>query len=84
MLQHLYGILERPPVASRLPDVGVDDRPVLVRRIGGFVVLCTLLESAPRSTTRALTRHHDVLTAATTPGPVFPLPFGVDVPLGEL
>jgi hypothetical protein len=84
MLHHLYGILERPPVASRLPDTGVDDRPVLVRRIGGFVVLFTLLESCPRPTPRALSRHHEVLGAVTTPGPLFPLPYGVGVPAGQL
>jgi hypothetical protein len=84
MLHHLYGILERPPVASRLPDVGVDDRPVLVRRIGGFVVLSTLLEAGARPTPRTLARHHDVLAAVNSPGPLFPLPFGVGVPIGEL
>ena len=71
-------------MASRLPDVGVDDRPVLVRRIGGFVVLSTLLASCPRPTPRVLSRHDDVLAAATTPGPLFPLPYGVGVPVGEL
>lgn len=84
MHHHLYGILERPPVSSRLPDVGVGDRPVLTRRLGGFVVLFTLLESSPRATPCTLSRHHDVLAAAATPGPLFPLPFGVGVPLGEL
>ena len=84
MLHHLYGILERPPVASRVPDVGVDDRPVLVRRLGGFVVLSTLLESCPRPTPRSLSRHHDVLGAVVTPGPLFPLPYGVGVTTGEL
>jgi hypothetical protein len=84
MLHHLYGILERPPMASRLPDVGVDDRPVLVRRLGGFVVLSTLVEASPPPTTRALSRHHDVLVAAATPGPLFPLPYGVGVPFGDL
>ena len=84
MLHHLYGILERPPVASRLPDVGVDDRPVHVRRIGGFVVVSTLLESCPRPTPRALSRHHEVLGSVVTPGPLFPLPYGVGVPSGEI
>lgn len=84
MLHHLYGILERPPVASRLPDAGVADRPVLVRRVGQHVVLSTLVEATPRPTVSALTRHHDVLAAATTPGPLFPLPYGVGVPFGEL
>jgi hypothetical protein len=84
MLHHLYGILERPPVASRLPDVGVDDRPVLVRRVGGFVVLSTLVEATPRPTACALSRHHEVLAAVTVPGPLFPLPYGVGVCLGEL
>jgi hypothetical protein len=84
MLHHLYGILERPPVASRLPDTGIDDRPVLVRRIGGFVVLFTPVESCPRLSPRTLSRHHDVLGAVATPGPLFPLPYGVGVPVGEL
>ena len=47
MLHHLYGILERPSIASRIPETGVDDRPVLVRRIGGFAVLSTLLDATP-------------------------------------
>jgi hypothetical protein len=84
MQHHLYGILERPPLASRVPDVGVDDRPVLVRRVGGFVVLLSLVEASPRPTPRALSRHHDVLAAVATPGPVFPLPYGVSVPFGDL
>ena len=84
MLHHLYGILERPPVASRLPELGVDERPVFVRRIGGLVVLSTLLDAAPRATPAARRRHHDVLQAASTPGPMFPLPYGVHVSSGEL
>jgi len=84
MLHHLYGILERPPLASRLPDAGVDDRPVLVRRLGTLVVLSTLVEATPRPSPRALSRHHEVLAAVTAPGPLFPLPYGVGVPLGEM
>lgn len=84
MLHHLYGILERPPLASRLPQIGVDDRPVLVRRIGGVVLLSTLVEATPRPSPCALRRHHDVLAAVTVPGPLFPLRYGVGVPLGEL
>ena len=84
MLHHLYGILERPPVASRLPELGVDERPVLVRRIGGLVVLSTLLETAPRATPCARRRHHDVLQAASNPGPLFPLRYGVYVASAEL
>src|SRR5436305_12707616 len=84
LLHHLYGILERPPLASRLPDAGVDDRPVLVRRLGGLVVLSTLVESTPRPTPTALSRHCEVLTAAMTPGPLFPFHYGVSVPAGAL
>jgi hypothetical protein len=84
MLHHLYGILERPPLASRLPEVGVDDRPVLVRRIGGFVLLTSLLDATPRPGPAALKRHHEVLASVTVPGPLFPLRYGVGVPLGEL
>jgi len=84
MRHHLYGILERPPLAARLPDTGVDDRPVLVRRLGGFVVLSTLVESTPRPTPTALSRHCEVLTAAMTPGPLFPFHYGVSVAAGEL
>ena len=84
MLHHLYGILERPPQASRLPDVGVDDRPVLVRPFGGLVVLSTLLETTPRPSPCALSRHHEVQAAVTVPGPLFPFPYGVGVPTGEL
>ncbi|MBM3221815.1 MAG: hypothetical protein FJZ38_24625 [Candidatus Rokubacteria bacterium] len=84
MLHHLYGILERPPLASRVPDVGVDDRPVLVRRFGPFAVLSTLVERTPRATPCAIARHHDVLAAVAAPGPLFPLPYGVGVPLGAL
>ena len=84
MLHHLYGILERPPMMSRIPEDGVDDRPVLVRRIGGFAVLSTLLDATPRPSPCALKRHHDVLAAATVPGPLFPFHYGVGVPLGEL
>jgi Gas vesicle synthesis protein GvpL/GvpF len=83
-LHHLYGILERPPLASRLPDAGVDDRPVLVRRLGGFVVVSTLVEATPHPTSAALKRHHDVLASITVPGPVFPLRYGVSVPVGGL
>jgi hypothetical protein len=84
MQHHLYGILERPPLASRVPAAGVDDRPVHVRRIGHLVVLSSLVDAIPRPTTRALSRHHDVLSALATPGPLFPLPYGVGVPVGQL
>jgi hypothetical protein len=85
VLHHLYGILERPPLTSRLPEAGVDERPVLVRRVAGFVVLSTLVESTPRPSPCALRRHHDVLAAvASSSGPVFPLPYGVGVPFSEL
>ena len=84
MLHHLYGILERPPLASRLPETGVDDRPVLARRLGGLVVLSTLVDATPRPSPCALRRHHDVLAAVTVPGPLFPLRYGVGVPLGAL
>ena len=84
MLHHLYGILERPPLTSQIPDVGVDDRPVLVRRLGRFVVLSTLFDETPRPSPRALSRHHDVLAAVSTPGPLFPFRYGVAVPLGGL
>lgn len=84
MLHHLYGILERPPVASRLPELGVDDRPVIVRRIGGLIVLSTLLERAPRATQVARRRHHEVLEAVSVPGPIFPLGFESDVASGDL
>jgi hypothetical protein len=84
MLHHLYGILERPPLASRLPEAGVDDRPVVVRRIGGFVVVSTLLDAPPRETPSALKRHHDVLASITVPGPMFPLRFGIGVSPDEL
>jgi hypothetical protein len=80
LLHHLYGILERPPLASRVPDVGVDERPVLVRRVGSVTVLSTLLEAIPRPTPCALRRHHDVLAAVSVPGPLVPLPYGVGVP----
>ncbi|MBM4441679.1 MAG: GvpL/GvpF family gas vesicle protein [Candidatus Rokubacteria bacterium] len=79
MLHHLYGILERPPQASRLPATGVGDGPLLLRRIGGLVILFTPLDALPRRTPYALTRHREVQTAATTPGPFFPLPYGVTV-----
>jgi hypothetical protein len=84
MLHHLYGILERSPLASRLPEAGIDDRPVLVRRLGGLVVLSTLVDVTPRPSPWAVGRHHDVLMGAVTPGPLFPLRFGVGVPLGEM
>src|SRR5438876_1331653 len=84
MLHHLYGILERPPLASRLPEAGIDDRPVLVRRLGGVVVLSTLVDETPRPSPCALRRHHDVLAAVTIPGPLFPLRYGVGVPLEAL
>jgi len=84
MFHHLYGILERPPQASRLPDAGVDDRPVLVRPFANLVVLSTLLESIPRPSPRALSRHHEVQAAVTVPGPLFPFAYGVSVPVGEL
>ena len=84
MLHHLYGILERPPQASRLPSVGVDDRPVVVRPFANLVVLSTLLETIPRPSPCALSRHHEVQAAVTVPGPLFPFPYGVGVPTGEL
>jgi hypothetical protein len=84
MLHHLYGILERPPQPSRLPEVGVDDRPVLVRPCAGLVVLSTLIESVPRPTATALSRHQDVQAAVTVPGPFFPCAYGVSVPVGEI
>lgn len=84
MLHHLYGILERPPVASRLPQAGVDERPVLVHRIGGLVVLSTLVESTPRPSAYALSRHHDVQSAVAAPGPLFPLEYGVGISPGQL
>ncbi len=84
MRHHLYGILERPPLTSRLPDVGVDDRPILLRRLGGFVVLSTLFETIPRPSPTALSRHCEVLAALTSPGPLFPFHYGVSVPIGEL
>jgi hypothetical protein len=84
MLHHLYGILERPPQASRLPDAGVDDRPVIVRPFGSLVVLSTLLEATPRPSPCALSRHHEVQAAVTVPGPLFPFPYGVGVPTSEL
>jgi hypothetical protein len=84
MLHHLYGILERPPQVSRLPDAGVDDRPVVVRPFGNLVVLSTLLETIPRPSACALSRHHEVQAAVTVPGPLFPFPYGVGVPTGEL
>lgn len=84
MLHHLYGILERRPQASRLPDAGVDDRPVVVRPFANLVVLSTLFETIPRPSPRALSRHHEVQAAVTVPGPLFPFPYGVGVPVGEL
>jgi hypothetical protein len=84
MRHHLYGILERPPAASRLPEAGVEERPVVVRRIGGLVVLSSLVEATPRPTPSALSRHHDVQAAMTTPGPFFPLEYGVAVPSSEI
>ena len=84
MLHHLYGILERPPLAARLPEAGVDERPVLVRRVNGFVVLSTLVTATPRPSPCVLERHHDVLMAVSVPGPLFPFRYGVSVPLGEL
>jgi len=79
MLHHLYGILERPPQASRLPETGVGDGPVLLRRVGNLVMLFTPLDALPRRTPYALSRHREVQTAAATPGPFFPLPYGVTV-----
>ncbi|HYE90531.1 MAG TPA: GvpL/GvpF family gas vesicle protein [Terriglobales bacterium] len=79
MLHHLYGILERPPQASRLPETGVGDGPVLLRRVGGLVILFTPLDAVPRRTPYTVSRHREVQTAATTPGPFFPLPYGVMV-----
>lgn len=69
---------------SRLPEAGVDEHPVLVRRLGGLVVLSTLVEATPRPSPCALRRHEDVLAAVTAPGPLFPLRYGIGVPLGEL
>jgi hypothetical protein len=84
MLHHLYGILDRLPHAAGLPDAGIDDRPVHARRLGGFVVLATALESPPRPGPRALGRHLDVLGAVSAPGPLFPLPYGVTMPAAEV
>src|SRR5207247_10621394 len=84
MLHHLYVSPERPPLASRLPEAGVDDRPVLVRRLGGVVLLSTLVDDPPRPSPCALRRHHDVLAAVTVPGPLFPLRYGIGVPLEAL
>ena len=84
MRHHLYGILERPPLASRLPDAGVDDRPIHVRRVGAFALLCSLGDVTPPPTPSRLSRHHDVLAAVMKPGPLVPLPYGVSVPSGEM
>ena len=84
MLHHLYGILERLPSPDRLPDAGIDDRPVHARRIGGFVVLATLLDSPSRRGPRAVGQHQHVLTAMSSVGPLFPLPYGVTVPSADL
>ena len=84
MLHHLYGILERPPQASRLPDTGVDDGPVVTRRIGALVVLSSLVAAVPRVTPYALSRHRDIQAVAASPGPFFPLPYGVTVPSVEM
>lgn len=69
---------------SRLPEAGVEDRPVLVRRTGGLVVLSTLVDAAPRPSPCALRRHTDVLAAVAAPGPLFPLRYGIEVPLDQL
>jgi hypothetical protein len=84
LLHHLYGILERPLHASRVPDAGIDDRPVLVRRLGLFTVVSTLVDRTPRPTPSLRSRHDDVVSAVATPGPLFPLPCGVAVPTGAL
>jgi hypothetical protein len=84
MRHHLYGILERSPQASRLPSAGVEDAPVLVRRLGGLVVLSTLVDAAPRRSPYAVTRHREVQAAVAVPGPFFPMPYGVSVPSADL
>lgn len=84
MRQHLYGILERPPQASRLPDAGVDDGSILVRRVGGLVVLSTLIDTVPRRSVYAASRHREVQAAVASPGPFFPIPYGVSVPSAQL
>jgi hypothetical protein len=84
MLHHLYGILERLPHAAGLPGAGIDDRPVQARRVGGFVVLATALETVPRPGPRSLGRHLDVLGAMFVPGPLFPLPCGVTMPAADV
>lgn len=84
MPYHLYGILERLPQAGHLSEAGVDDRPVHARRIGGLVVLTSLLERPPRPGPRALGQHLEVLTAMSAPGPLFPLRYGVTVPFADL
>ena len=84
MLHHLYGILERLPPTARLPDAGIDEHPVRARRIGGVVLLASLLESPPRPGPRTLGRHLDVLAAMSAPGPLFPLPCGITIPSAEV
>ena len=79
-MHHLYGIMERAPQPGRLPSVGVDDSCVFARRIGGLTLLSSLVQSAPRPSRFALSRHLDIQAAAAVPGPFFPLPFGVTVP----
>jgi len=71
-------------VASRLPEAGVDDRPVFVRRINGLVLLSSLVDTVPRPSPCTLKRHHDVLAAVTVPGPLFPLRYGVGVARDEV
>jgi hypothetical protein len=84
MLHHLYGILERRPQSARLARPGVDDRPVQARRIGEFVVLSTLLDRPPRPGPRTLGRHLDVLASMSAPGPLFPLRYGVALPMADV
>ena len=84
MRHHLYGFLERPPQASGLPDAGVHDGAVLVRRLGGLVVLSTLIDAVPRRTPYAASRHRDVQAAVAIPGPFFPIPYGISVASAEI
>ena len=84
MRHHLYGVLERPPLASRLPEAGVDEQSILVRRIGGLVLLSTLVEESPRPTPCCRRRHQEVLESVSVPGPLFPLRYGVSVPSREV
>jgi gas vesicle protein GvpL/GvpF len=84
MQHHLYGILERLPHPARLPEAGIDDHPVHARRVGTLVVLGTLVDRPPRPGPRALGRHLEVVGAMSSPGPLFPLRYGVTVAAEEL